>query len=328
MKNKIPTCARRVALVGLALLFIVSAGCSAETPGRERIPVNLRNPTYEQVRSYENIIVAEYEGFVVSLTDMITYLLPEYYANYNEKATDFKRCQNAVTAAVEAMRTYVVAVKAGWDGSLSPAAEATFARETTLFELRLNQLSADPAEARRLYASKNLMDTEYYLAYLRRQIGMTDYLDNLRPVAEEDVRAYYEKNYAIPQKYITYYVRIHKETALERLDLVLAYLDAGGSLRDYEDMPVLSKSVSRFNNEEYDNEYTWLSEAVRGDYDWFNPERSLYYEVLEAYGNTYEDVREYVAVQLRQEMTFDERFELLPWVINMDVLEALEVNNY
>jgi hypothetical protein len=307
----------------LALTLAVSGCGEAPLPAAPAaaVTVDLQNPTYEQILSYEDIVVASYGSTVLTLTDLIVYLVQEYYNEYDARETDLKRCQDALQNAELHARDYLIALEAGWDGVLSAEAQADYDKAEETVNRRLAALSSDPEEARRIYAEQNFMDADYYKAMLRREIGTADYLSYGRPLTEEETRLYYDEVFVRENKYAAAYVSLLKASGPERLETVLAYLEAGGDLTAYEDLPVHLMTVTTFD----DDYHRWISRAGRGEYQWFEPERSLYYRVLQSLGTSYADLRDYIARLVREDKTIKDRDKLFIWEERAGALAALVV---
>ncbi|MDR1603500.1 MAG: hypothetical protein LBS10_01740 [Gracilibacteraceae bacterium] len=311
-------------ILPLFLILLALSACTGQAPAPVTgapIIVDLQNPTYEQILDYGGIVVATYDGAELTLVDLLVYLVQEYHGEYDPRETDLKRCQDALHNAELHWRDYLIAREAGWDGSLSARAQAAYAEEEASIDRRLTSLSSDPTEARRLYAERNFMDADQYKNMLRRQIGTADYLTYGRPLTEEEIRLYYEEVFVREAKYAAYYVSLLKSSGPERLEAVLAYLDAGGFLGDYEDLPVHLMTVTGFDAAYYD----WISWAGRGEYQWFEPERSLYYRVLQSLGTDYADLHDYIARLVREDKTIKDMDRLYIWEEREDILARIQV---
>ncbi|MDR1321328.1 MAG: hypothetical protein LBK56_07880 [Gracilibacteraceae bacterium] len=311
-------------LLVLICVMLAATACGTSAPAAPSgggIVIDLQNPTYEQILDYGNITVASYSGVELTLVDLLVYLVQEYHGEYDERETDWKRCQDALHNAELRARDYLIALEAGWNGALSERAAAAFAEEDAKINDRLASLSSDPEEARRLYAERNFMDVEQYRAMLRREIGTSDYLLYGRPLTEEETRLYYDEVFVREAKFAAYYVSLFKDSGTERLENILTYLDAGGELRDYEALPVHLMTVTRFD----DPYYSWIIRAARGEYQWFEPERSLYYRVLQSLGTGYADLRDYIARLVREDKTIKDRDKLFVWEERDDLLAGIQV---
>jgi hypothetical protein len=311
-------------LLIMLLVFSAAVGCSAAPPvppPGSGIIIDLQNPTYEQILDYGDITVAVYGAAELTLVDLLVYLLQEYHGEYDARETNLKRCQDALRNAELHWRDYLIAVEAGWNGSLSERAQAVYAEEAESIDRRLASLSANPEEARRLYAERNFMDADQYKSMLWRQIGATDYLTYERPLTEDEVRLYYDEVFVREAKYAAYYVSLLKESGQDRLEAVLAYLETGGDLRDYDALPAHMMVVTSFDKVYHE----WIRTANRGEYQWFEPERSLYYRVLQSIGTDYADLRECIMRLVREEKTVRDRDKLFVWDERADVLSRIEV---
>jgi hypothetical protein len=290
-------------------------------PASGGMVIDLQNLTYEQILDYSALVLADYDGVELTMTDMIAYLVREYHSEYDERETDWKRCLDALRNAEMHARDYLIAREAGWDGALSERAAAAFAEEDAKIDSRLASLSPNPEDARRLYAERNYTDVERYRETLRREIGATDYLLYGRPLTEAETRLYYEEVFVREAKYAASYVSLLKASGTERLENILSYLDDGGDLREYEALPVHLMTVTRFDDAYYD----WISRAARGEYQWFEPERSLYYRVLQNLGSDYADLRDYIARLAREDKTVKDRDKLFIWNERTDLLAGIQV---
>ncbi|MDR1069678.1 MAG: hypothetical protein LBL37_02680, partial [Gracilibacteraceae bacterium] len=60
-------------------------------------------------------------------------------------------------------------------------------------------------------------------------------------------------------------------------------------------------------------------------YQWFEPERSLYYRVLQSLGTGYADLRDYIARLVREDKTIKDRDKLFVWDERDDLLAGIQV---
>jgi hypothetical protein len=155
------------------------------------IIIDWDNMTYEDIRSYESVIMATHvDGHVITLTDYV-YKLKQL--DVEESLGNKTRARDYLTMTIMGVANKVIAVHYGWDGTANAmardAAEQSFAR----IDRELTELSVDADEARRLFAAKYFMDADYMKKHILNDLSayyfmVYEALDNMNYIRREHDR--------------------------------------------------------------------------------------------------------------------------------------------
>lgn len=315
----------RMVLFGrlFASLLLLALICAACAPAPE-IVIDWDDLTYEDVRSFENVTLASYRGGKVTLSDLMPYIDREFTPANKEELREILMV-SLFDPSYRLDDRWI-----GWDGPPSVLAEGMAANGVAAVDAELASLSADPEEARRLYALKNWVDSEYVKQSIRRFTALNCHIfyDENFP-AEEAIADYEEK------KEEEYFLLAGLRIPYRDIDAeeVLRYLQDGNNLFTYGYPGYASPDLNQAGLSFYVRAYyyphegevwEWAQSAQIGDAIYLEDER----KVVQYWGNTAEEVR-LVAInyynfkKIARSLVRTGPSEL--WEINDDVIDRIVI---
>jgi hypothetical protein len=266
-----PILARIGKLAGLlflaALAVLLCTGCA------DKIVIDWNNMTYEQIRSFEDVVLATHGNQQVTLSDLVC-AIDRYELPFFDGRMSSDTIEDGLDEALVRVSVRVLADDSGWDGTLNDMAREVARQGTARVEKELAGLSSDPAEALRMYADKHRVDAGYVIRRMQMDIGAYYFLVFDQPPIDgtlESLRSTHAEHEA-KGEILAAVSQSLKTFGIDAEDL-LKYLQEGNMIFTYEPSFKYEAGVSiiraEYISSEDEEAYEWLKSAETGDFRHF-----------------------------------------------------------